>query len=108
MRGWWKYIMFSITLSDGLVIENLELNGNNFISSNIINDDIFIDNLGTVKISDGETESIYENMKLIQNIVVDGKSWFILAEKTQAELEKEKLEKELVDLWDVVLFGGAE
>ena len=98
-----------ITLSDGTVLDNLELNGNNFISKELINDEVFENNLGNVVvIDDEENETRYTNMKLIQNTLVDGKSWFILSEKSQSELEKEKLEKELTDLWDVLLFGGVE
>ena len=99
--------MHKITLSDGAILDNLELNGNNYISETLIDDSVF-DNLDSVEIYDGKSTQIYTNMKLIQNTLVDGKSWFILAEKSQSELEKEKLEKELTDLWDVVLFGGAE
>ena len=100
--------MHKITLSDGTILDNLELNGNNYISETLIDDEVFENNLDSVEIYDGESTQIYTNMKLVANQIFDGKSWFVLAEKSQSELEKEKLEKELTDLWDVVLFGGAE
>ena len=100
--------MYRITLEDGTVLDNLELNGNNYISETLIDDNVFEDNLATVEIYDGETTQVYENMKLIANQVFEGKSWFIVEQKTPQDIEKEKLEKELVDLWDVVLFGGVD
>ena len=87
--------MHKITLSDGRVLENLELNGNNYISSTIIDDEIFKDNLNNVSIDDGENVVEHTNMKLVQNKVYGTESWFILAEKTTTELEKERLEEEL-------------
>ena len=90
--------MYTITLRDGTRLENLELNGNNFISEEIISDTVFADNLGTVTISDGETTDTYTDMKLMANRVWDGKSWFVLAEKTMQELQEEAREKELNEL----------
>lgn len=82
--------MHKITLADGTQIENLELNGNNFISDEIIEDSIFKNNLDIVKIFDGENEAIYEDMKLVQNIVANNQSWFILAEKSLEEKRRER------------------
>lgn len=96
--------MYSIKLKDGTVLENLELNGNNYISETIIEDDTFQENLSEIEISDGESTETHKNMKLIANRVIDGKSWFVIGEKT----EKDMLTQELIDLWDVVLFGGVE
>ena len=100
--------MYTVVLQDGTALENLTLNGNNFISDTLIDDSVFVDNLDTVTINNGETTQMYENMKLIANQVFEGKSWFIIEQKTPQDIEKERLEKELVDLWDVVLFGGVD
>ena len=100
--------MYTVTLQDGTALDNLTLNGNNYISETLIDDAVFMNNLDTITINDGETTQTYTNMKLVANQVFDGKSWFILAEKSPQDIEKERLEKELVDLWDVVLFGGVE
>ena len=40
--------MYTIKLYDGTVLDNLELNGNNFISDTIIPDTVFENNLKTV------------------------------------------------------------
>ena len=83
--------MYKITLHDGTVLDDLELNGNNFISEKVIDDSVFSDNLGTVTISNGETTETYTDMKLLSNRVDDGKSWFVLGEKTEQEKTMERL-----------------
>ena len=98
-----------IILNNGNTVENLTLNGNNYISDEIISDDIFTDGLSIVTVVDGDISTEYKNMKLIQNIVLDGKSWFILAEKTQEEILKERLkstEDVLMILMDLQMMGG--
>ena len=98
-----------ITLQDGTVLENLELNGNNFISSAIIENTVFENNLGDVKIEDDEGKiTEYRFMKLIQNMVMDGKSWFILAEQSENDLLRARLkatEDTLLFLMDMNLGG---
>ncbi len=93
--------MHKITLYDGTTLENLELNGNNYISNTIINDNTFINNLTTVEMNDGEQTQIYTDMKLVANRVYDDKSWFILAEKTR----QDKIEDLLADLVEEVLMN---
>ena len=61
--------MYNIKLFDGTVLDNLDLNGNNYISENIISDEIFKNNLKNVIISNEEGSTEYTNMKLIQNKV---------------------------------------
>ena len=39
--------MYKITLADGTVLENLELNGNNYIAEGVIEDSVFEGNLAT-------------------------------------------------------------
>ena len=99
-----------ITLQDGTVLANLKLNGNNFISDTIIETSIFQDNLENVQIED-EDGNITEHrfMKLVQNIEVDGKSWFILAEQSENDLLKARLkatEDALTFLMDMQMIGG--
>ena len=83
--------MYKIKLNDGTVLENLELNGNNYISENVVEDSVFVGNLGTVVISNGETEETFTDMKLLSNRVDSGKSWFVLGEKTEQEKTMERL-----------------
>ena len=83
--------MYTIILNDGTVLDNLELNGNNFISEKIIDDSVFNGNLDAITISNGETTVTYTDMKLMSNRVDGGKSWFVLGEKTEQEKTMERL-----------------
>lgn len=51
---------YKITLADGTALENLVLNGNNFIAQMVVDDAVFKDNMETVIITnleDGSTEA---------------------------------------------------
>lgn len=85
--------MYKITLADGTELENLELNGNNYIAEGVIEDSVFEGNLGTVTITDGETTETYTDMRLMSNRVEDGRSWFVLGEKSTQQKAMEKMEK---------------
>lgn len=87
--------MYQITLHDGTVLDELELNGNNFISEKVIDDSVFNGNLDTVTITDGETTETFTDMKLLSNRVDGGKSWFVLGEKTAQEKAMERLVADL-------------
>lgn len=81
--------MYTIILSDGTKLENLALNGNNYISKTILEDSVFENKLDTVVISDGENSETFTDMKLMSNRVDGGKSWFVLGEKTPQEKKEE-------------------
>ena len=98
--------MYTIKLNNGTIISNLVLNGNNFISDKIISDDIFTNNLDKVEISDGKSTQIYQDMMLVANRVIDGKSWFILAEKTPEQKEKEEFENNIADIYATLISKG--
>lgn len=87
---------YSITLSDGTKIENLELNGNNYISNKAVDKAIFDYNLDQVIISDGETEETYNNMTLIHvTKMSDGTYWFALRELSKDEIDKAKVRADI-------------
>ena len=98
--------MYTIKLNNGTIITNLILNGNNFISDEIILDDVFENNLKKVEISDGKSTQIYNDMVLVANRVIDGKSWFILAEKTPEQKEKEEFENNFADIYATLISKG--
>lgn len=83
--------MYKITLADGTVLKNLELNGNNYISEGVIDDAVFNDNLATVTITDGKTTETYEDMVLISHRVDGGRSWIVLGEKSAQEKAMERI-----------------
>jgi len=90
--------MYAIELSDGTRLENLELNGNNFIPQNPIDSSVFKNNLNRVTVTDNEGNiEEYEDMKIIFAKIGEAET-FILTEKTQAEKEKELLQQRIDDL----------
>ena len=83
--------MYKITLADGTVLKNLELNGNNYIAEGVIDDAVFKDNMATVTITDGKTTETYEDMVLLSHRVDDGRSWIVLGEKSAQEKAMERI-----------------
>lgn len=102
--------MYTITLHDGTKLENLELNGNNFIAEGVIEDSVFTDNLATVVITDGTTTDSYTDMALVINRVENGRSWFVLREKTEQEKMEEARDREIKELRQAmaILLTGKE
>lgn len=92
--------MYKITLADGTALENLVLNGNNFIAQTAVDDDVFKDNMATVTITnleDGTVEQIEDGV-LLSNIVRDGKSWIVLGQKSAERKAAEARDKEIAEL----------
>ena len=92
--------MYKITLADGTTLENLVLNGNNYVASTAVDDAIFKDNMATVTITnleDGTTEQIEDGV-LLSNIVRDGKSWLVLGQKSAEQKAMEARDKEIAEL----------
>lgn len=52
-------MQYTITLADGRKLTGLSKNGDNFVSSEKVDETIFKDNLSTMKVSDGETEETF-------------------------------------------------
>lgn len=87
--------IYTITLKDGTQIENLRMNGNNFISQEQINPEIFDGNLGEVTINDGENDELHENMELVQVTQMGDEYWFVLRDIPASEIANEKLRSDL-------------
>lgn len=87
--------MYKITLNDGTTLENLELNGNNFIATEAVDDAVFKDNMAAVTITDMESGSIkhIEDGILLSNIVRDGCSWLVLGQKPAEQKAAEARDK---------------
>lgn len=88
--------MCRLKLSDGTLLDHLTLNGNNFVTEEELTKDNFNGKLSFVEYmdDDGNTTMLYD-MKLIKcQKWKDGKTWFVLMEKTEEQKEKERLEKE--------------
>ena len=92
--------MYKITLADGTELNDLVLNGNNFIAQMAVDDAVFKDNMATVTITnleDGTTEQIEDGV-LLSNIVRDGKSWLVLGQKSAEQKATEAKDKEIAEL----------
>ena len=99
--------MYKVTLQNGHIIDDLELNGNNYIANTVIEENIFKDNLKTVTVSRGNDTVTHNDMKLVQLLTTkENQTWFILSIKTKEESENEEFRKTIADLTEIVLLGG--
>lgn len=88
--------IYKITLGDGSEISNLKLNGNNFISTEKIEESVFADNCSPVTISDGTTETVYPNMELVQIVEqIPGEYWFVLRDISEEEFVRTKMQSDI-------------
>lgn len=96
---------YTVTLSDGTKIENLTLNGNNFISTTAVTEDQFDGKLKGVTITDSDgKEEKHENMFLVQvSHPSDSEWWFILADKTASQIKQEQFEQSIASLTDMMM-----
>lgn len=93
---------YMITLSDGSRIEDLHLNGNNFISGAELEEKDFIGKLSTVTI-EGSDQSIQtlNNAELVQITKENDGWWFILREIPEEEQFRKSILKNESDLQDL-------
>lgn len=77
--------MYTMTLSDGTQLKNLKLNGNNWITSEVITENTFSGKLNRVSVTDGKTTQEYTDQTLVQIQQYGNEYWFILGEQTQDE-----------------------
>ena len=78
--------IYKITLGDGTEISNLKLNGNNFISTETIEESVFADNCSPVTISDGTTETVEQ---------IPGEYWFVLRDISEEEFARTKMQSDI-------------
>ncbi len=97
---------YTITLADGTVLDNLKLNGNNFISNTAINADIFNENCSPIIVSDGVNSETHNYMEFVQVTEQEpGKYWFVLRELSASELARIKMQS---DIEYVAMMAGIE
>lgn len=78
--------MYTITLANGKKLTGLDMNGTNYVSKEKVDETIFENNLSTMKVSDGETETTYTDMVFIQQMEwADGTFYLAFREKTKEE-----------------------
>ena len=101
--------MYTIILSDGTAIKNLELNGNNFIAEEAIESSVFDGKLNPITVTDGKTKETHTEWALLSNIVRDGKSWLVFGEKSEEEKRDETitdLQMALAEVYELIIGGG--
>ena len=103
--------MYKIILADGTTIDNLELNGNNFIPETPININIFNGNLDKISIINSEDNIEELNHCSIVFAEVEGNQSFIIAEKSSEEKRDERVTNTEIDVVALeetiaVIFGG--
>lgn len=85
---------YSIKLADGTLLENLAMNGNNYIyhgtlDTSILNDD----NLMPTIIINDDFEECHEHMRYVEPYFDDpGNTWFVLVDRTPEEVHQAKFE----------------
>lgn len=84
--------MINIELSDGSVIQELEVNGNCLISENNIKNELLTDEMLREITIDGVT---YKNVTLVRKWVQDNKIWLALRQKSEDEIWKEQYKSNL-------------
>lgn len=89
---------YKITLSDGKEITGLRKNGTNFVAEEQVDEAIFKDNLSAMTVSDGQTETVYHDVELIQQVhYADG--WYLaFRELTEAEKASKATESSITDV----------
>ena len=87
--------LYTVTLSDGSVLSDLKLNGNNYISTEPVSADVFIDNCDPVVISDGDVEETHDHMALIYAQQIGDEYWFVLRDRTADELARLKMQSDI-------------
>ena len=90
-----KSRLWKITLSDGTKLENLGLNGNNFISGAKITEDDFKGKLSKVTVEGKDFKQEYNNMELVQIAHYEDGYYFVLREIPQEELDKLKMQSDI-------------
>lgn len=102
--------MITITLSDGTVLNNLEQNGNNFITAQNITEDFFTGKLSavTVDYDNGYSEELSDCALYHCEKDDNGKTWFVIGEKTERMKQEDRnteLELALTELYEMIIGG---
>lgn len=85
---------YSMILNNGTILNNLELNGNNYVSTIEVTSADFSGNISPIIISDGETEELLENMEFVRIANWENK-WWILIQKKPPISETTKLRADI-------------
>ena len=98
--------MYKITLKDGTVIDNLTMNGNNYVSPTEVDTSIFTrKNLSSVVVNDGEKDETLTNLLFVQETHMNDGYYFILRPMTDTEISITDIQEALADIYEMSLGG---
>lgn len=100
--------MYTITLSDGTTLNNIELNGSTFIAPRRYTAADFEGKLSTVTFSDGEETYTLHDCALFLCHQSGNKTWIVIDEKTEKMKQDElntELELALTELYEMIIGG---
>lgn len=98
---------YTLILADGTRIENLTMNGNNFVSQTELTESMFEENLTPVIISDGIHMENHPFMEFVQITKYDDGWYLVLIDVPESELALRKMNSNiqyLAMMTDVELF----
>ena len=87
--------LYSITLADGTVLNDLRPNGTNYISANPIDAAIFEYNCSPLTISDGEFVDIHAHAELIHVLHIGEEYWIAFRDISKAELDLIRIKSDI-------------
>lgn len=96
---------YMIILSDGTEINDLRLNGNNYISKKEITESMFKGKCAVVSISDGVSSLKMNNVEVIHVTKMEDEWWFALRELSQEELTQKQIRS---DIAYIAMMSGIE
>lgn len=103
---------YTVVLADGTTIDNLTLNGNNFIYTGVLDDSIFTDaNLTPTIIKHGDDEEYHPHMRYIKPYWEDPEgivtTWFVLYDRDPKEIREEAINEALAVMAQATLDDSA-
>lgn len=88
-------LIYTMTLADGTVISQLKKNGDNYISSEKLTEDMFQGNLSEVTVESEEGKETHSNMDLVQITTMNGEYWFVLRPLSDIEMQMSMMESNI-------------
>ena len=99
-------MQYTITLADGRKLTSLSKNGDNFVSTEKVDENIFKNKLSTMTVSDGETETVLHDVELIQQMEWADGTWYLaFREITEQEKSLTDLQLALAEVYELIVGG---
>lgn len=93
--------MVKVKLNNGQIIENLTVNGTNFVSQEQIDESLFTrENLATITVIENEKETVYENMEFILQVKYKDGWYFCFRQLSESEITITDLQLALAELYE--------